>query len=304
MAISDEVMKRVKQYRNFPGYKNKTEAELIRIAEEKIRIDNLIDDIGVVEQFDNKTEQKEALELARKYLNDYTFEYVSDKNTLKQLIFLEVLNKRLQAMLNEFYKDAQSVPVQMMEGLHKNIMQITTLKETLGLVKEGKEEAQTGLSAIDVLKKKFKKWREDNNGSRTMVCPHCSKMVLLKIRTEAWEAQRHPYFKDRFLANVPLFDLLKRNRLTKTEVAAILETSEDYIDWIMTKLAPNPTIKDLNKELEAKTAGTDATIAPIQAETAPESTTVTNATTDEYTYVEALKTDLNAPVVIMDNEAE
>lgn len=260
-----EITKMVNKFRTFPGYKGKTDLELTRIAEEKIRIDKLLEDLDVESQFEDKDEKKESITLAKKYLNDYTFEFVSDKNTLKQLIYLEIINIRLQKMLNEFYRDSQAVPTQMMEGLHKNVMQITTLKETLGLVKENKDEAQTGLSAVDLLKKKFKKWLSENSGSRTIICPECSKMLLLKIRTDAWEAQKHPYFIDRFLGNKKLFELVYKNILTKKQVADILETSEDYVGWIMTKLMPLNTIKKINEMSEVA----ETTIVFPEAENAP-----------------------------------
>jgi DNA-directed RNA polymerase subunit RPC12/RpoP len=272
-----QIAKRVKQYKNFPGYKGKSDIELARIAEEKIRIDNLLEDLDIESQFEDKEEKKQSTVLAKKYLNDYTFEFVSDKNTLKQLIYLEMINIRLQKMLNEFYRDSQAVPTQMMEGLHKNVMQITALKETLGLVKDDKNEAATGMSAIDVLKKKFKKWRAENNGSRTIVCPECSKMVLLKIRTDAWEAMKHPYFCDRFLGNRKLFDLVYKNVLTKKQVADILETSEDYVDWIMAKLAPLNTIAKINEVADA------ASTMPVNStETALEGTIVEKTASDTF----------------------
>lgn len=240
MPSEQDIQNRVKQYKNFPGYKGKNDVELTRIAEEKLRLDELVDDLDVEGQFEDKDEAKEARSLAKKYFTDYTFEFISDKNAIKQLIFLEVLNKRIQKMLNDFHRDSQAVPMQMLEGLHRNITQITTLKESLGLTKEGQEEGKSdALTALDTLKRKFKKWREENNGSRTIMCPECSKIVLLKMRTDMWEAQKHPYFIDRFLGNKQLFKLIEQGRLTRKEVADILETSQDYIDWIMKKLQPN-----------------------------------------------------------------
>ena len=211
------------------------------LTEEQIKIDTLLKDLDVVSQFEDKDERKSAVILARKYLKDYAFEYTSDKNILRQLIYLEIINIRIQNSLNEFYKDANAVPQQMVDSLHKNVMQITALRETLGLVKDGKEEAQTGLSTIDVLKKKFKKWREENQGSRTLVCPECSKMVMLKIRTEAWEACKHPFFRDRFLTNDHLIHMFQTGKITREDVAKVLGTSPDYVDWIISKIyQPNP----------------------------------------------------------------
>ena len=223
-----------------------------RSTEEKQRFNKLIEDLDVQSQFEDVDERKQAVVLAKKYLNDYAFEYISDKNTLKQLIYLEMINIRLQKMLNGFYKDSQAVPVQMMDGLHKNVMQITALKETLGLVKDGKEEVQTGLSTIDVLKKKFKKWREENQGSRTLVCPECSKMIMLKIRTDAWEAEKHVWFKDRFLANDHLVKMYQIGKITKEDVALVLGTSPDYTEWLISKWYKPNTIKAINEIEEAQ----------------------------------------------------
>lgn len=260
IQFKEQVAKRVKQYRNFPGYKGKTDLELSRIAEQKVRIENLIDDLEIVGQFDDPDEKKRGKELATKYFSDYTFEFISDKNTLKQLIYLEIVNERLQKMLNEFYTDSRAVPTQMMEALHKNVIQITTLKESLGLTKDtGDEDKSDAMKALDTLKKKFKKWRAENNGSRTIICPECSKLVLLKIRTDAWEAQKHPFFIDRILANKALIDLYRKNRLTKRELADILMTSEDYIDWMISKIAPITSISDLNALYDEKTSTSEQT---------------------------------------------
>jgi len=252
-AFKKTVAKRVKQYKNFPGYKGKSVIELTRIAEDRVSIDMLISDLDVASQFDDPIEKKRGVEIAKKYFNDYTFEFISDKNTLKQLIYLEIVNERLQKSLNEFYTDAQAVPVQMMEALHKNVMQITTLKTTLGLVKDNTDDNKSdALKSIDTLKRKFKKWREDNQGSRTLICPKCGDMIMLKMRTDAWEAMGHPWFKDRLLTNEKLIDLYRKRKITRLEFAEVMQTSEDYIDWMMDKLCPTDTIKDLNARLEVQ----------------------------------------------------
>jgi hypothetical protein len=84
--------------------------------------------------------------------------------------------------------------------------------------------------------KKYKIWRSENQGSRTLVCPHCGKMTLLKIRMEAWEAQKHAFFKDRILANPHLMEMYKNGKISKHDVAKVLHTSLDYIDWLIKKV--------------------------------------------------------------------
>ena len=61
-------------------------------------------------------------------------------------------------------------------------------------------------------------------------------MILLKIRTEAWEALKHPFFKDKILANKQLWLLYKKGKITKKDVSLVLGTSEDYVDWLEEKI--------------------------------------------------------------------
>jgi DNA-directed RNA polymerase subunit RPC12/RpoP len=86
-----------------------------------------------------------------------------------------------------------------------------------------------------MIKPKFRRWLDENQASRYIVCPHCSKSILLKIRTEAWEAQKHPFFRDRILGNAHLIELYKQNKLTKEDLAKIFETSPDYVVWLVEK---------------------------------------------------------------------
>lgn len=241
--LKSAIKARVNKYKNFHGFKNKSEAELYRMAEENIKMEMLLKDLNVEDQFDIESEKTEASEIATKYLKDYTFEFISDKNNLKQLIYLEMINKRIQKTLNKFYKDSDSTPPILMESLHKNVTQINTLKEKLGLNRNLGSEGNKGwLEHIELLKKKFKQWMFDNQASRTCCCPHCSQMFLLRMRTDAWEAQKHPYFKDRLLYNEHLVKLYKQGKITKEDVSNILQTSVDYADWLIEKFRSNEQI--------------------------------------------------------------
>ena len=257
------VQDRATQLSKLSGNGKKTKIELLSMAEQDIKLNTLLTDLEISSQFEDTDEKMRAEELARKYFNDYTFEFISDKNTLKQLIFLEILNDRIQKSLNEFYKDAQSVPVQMMEGLHKNLVQITELKKMLGLTKaDTANQGTDALSALELLKKKFKIWRTQNQGGRTLICPHCSKMVMLKIKTDAWEAMKHPWFIDRVLGNKPLFKLWEDGKITQQDVADVLYTSYDFPAWVRKKLEPNKTIKDVQSTTTNTAGDTTTTILP------------------------------------------
>lgn len=213
-----------------------TESELWEKATESVREDEQLKEINIESYFPDKKEQKAGKELLKKYLQDYSIETVSDRNTLCQLIYLEVLNLRLQRALNSAQKDTNTISMPLVDTMHKNIKELTSLKEKLGITGNKKnEQVQDGFSYLQIIKKKYKKWLEENQGSRTLWCPHCSKATLLKIKTDVWEAQKHPFFKDRILGNTHLIDLYKQGKVDRSDVAKIFEVSNDYVDWLVQK---------------------------------------------------------------------
>lgn len=211
-----------------------------------------VDPLEVAKLFDNRIEKEAAVTLLRKYLDEYIIENISDKNTLKQLIYLEILHyHRLQKTANNEFKDVKATSPNTVRAIHENLEQILKLKNSLSLIQpdKGKSDAY---QALDTLFKKFKVWRENNQGSRTLVCPHCSKMVMLKIRTDAWEAQKHPFFKDKLLANEHLVELYRENKITDKDVAKILQVSPDYVYWLIDRWMGATTPKEPETPIEDK----------------------------------------------------
>lgn len=186
----------------------------------------------IINKFEG-AEKKLASSLLEKYLRDYSIESISDINTLKEVIFYEIIQNRLQVKLNEFAA-SKTIPIQLVNVMHENSDAIIKLKNNLGLFAD--KEKKTEYDVLKHLKRRFSLWLEDNQASRTLVCPHCSKMILLKIKTDIWESQKHPFFKDRVLYNKHLFKLYGEGKITKKDLAAIIETSEDYIDWVIDKI--------------------------------------------------------------------
>lgn len=226
-----------------PRNKEKELKEKNRQIKISLEDKKLISGLSLEELFSDQNELNIAIKMAIKYLTEFSLESISDRELLRSLIHLEVFQHKLQENANDFGTTNGIVPIQMVDALHKNINQIINVKEKLGLTKGKKEDESDALKMLDMLKKKFKAWREDNQGSRTLVCPHCSKMVLLKVKTEAWEAQKHPYFKDRLLGNEHIILLYKEGRLSREDVAKIFEVSNDYVDWLLSKWNINTTTK-------------------------------------------------------------
>ena len=218
------------QLKNLTQYRTKTHEELWNIAITKAQEAN----ISIVSKFKDKDEKKLVKELFRQYIEDYTIESISDKNTLAELIYFEVVQLRLQTKMNEIHANDGAVPISLLEIMHKNSKTILDLKNSLGLNKAKSEKK--GYDALTHLQIRHRKWMDENQGSREFKCPCCRKFVLLKIRTEAWEAQSHPFFKDTRLFNKALFDHLGKEVLINNEfISKILETSTDYVDWMLEK---------------------------------------------------------------------
>jgi len=227
-----EIQQEVLKLKNLKGLAGKNEQELNELATDKIRKRRI--DIDVNTMFSSKSEKARGKELLWKYMDDYSIDTISDKNSIREVIYLEIVQQRLQEKLNEFYEqDQKAVPTQLIDTIHKNSDAILKLKNSLGLNK-GKQGKST-YDALVHLKKRFKRWREENQGSRTIICPHCGKMVILKLRTKFWEAAKHPFFKDKVLFNTHLFKLFKENKLSRDDCAKVLECSPDYINWIVEK---------------------------------------------------------------------
>ena len=90
---------------------------------------------------------------------------------------------------------------------------------------------------------------QENQVSKHMACPWWSKMILLKLRSEMWEAQKHPFFKDRVVYNSHLFKMLSDAKIEKSDVAKVLETSTNYVDWIISKVNVKGEINETTEKV-------------------------------------------------------
>ena len=114
-----------------------------------------IDGLDLDSLFTNITEINLAKSLARKYLKSYDLESQSDFNTLKQLIYLEILNLRLQENLNESYKTNKDIAPNMVKIIHENIREITSIKDKLGISRKNQQETDA-FSYLQLLLKRYK----------------------------------------------------------------------------------------------------------------------------------------------------
>lgn len=195
------------------------------------------------ESFDStgleKVEAKLGKKLFENYRNNYNISQLSDTQILSELVYREILQLRYKTKISEkeihnAKEDSKKQStVYLVRSLNENLEQILTLKEKLGLFETKKDN--DSYKALETLKKKFQIWLKENQASRTLICPMCSKMIMLRMKTESWEAQKHPMFKDRILANDHLIKLYMDKKITDEDVAKVLGTSKDYTKWLISK---------------------------------------------------------------------
>lgn len=197
-----------------------------------------IADLDLNTLFSDIEERKLAKDLAKKYLAEFVPRTVSDKQNLRSVIYLEIIQNRLQKVMNNLSaKSDVAIPLNLVDSIHKNLREIAASKARLGLVGKDKDSQSSDIfKHIQTLKAKFSQWLRENPLTRTMICPACAAPVLLKLRMDRWEPQKHPFFTDRWLVNRHIVKLYLENKITKEDVAEILEVSTDYIEDIIQKV--------------------------------------------------------------------
>jgi DNA-directed RNA polymerase subunit RPC12/RpoP len=235
------------QLKSLKQYSNYTDDQLW--AEVGIR--SKIEEMALRTLF-KKDEYKNAKDLAYKYLSKSALEHISELNDLRNLIYYEVIQFRLQDKMNDIYKSDNAVPSALISTMHENSAVITNYKIKLGLIAEDKKE-ETPYDAFKHYRERVKKWAEENQASRTIRCAYCSKMLLLKIRPDVWEkeASKHPHFFDNVLFNKHLLYLHLKGIITKEDIGLILNCSPDYTDWLLQKYGTNPAFYEVKKEIES-----------------------------------------------------
>lgn len=246
-------------------------------------IRSVADEIDIASKFTDKNDRKQAKSLLSRYLHDFIIESVSDINTLKEIIYLEIVQFHLHDKLSDMYSsDTKIMNFSTLDIIHKNSDAILKLKATLGLKKE--QERLDDYSSLELLKKRFKRWGEENQGSRYLKCPHCIKPILLKIRTEAWEALKHPFFQDNFLCNKHLLAHLgKTVEIDANFIAKVFNTSPNYITWMLARMV-NPTSEiNLVSSITTPSATTEVQDGKVQPD----------GTEEEKGQKEVIKEDVN-----------
>lgn len=194
---------------------------------------------------------EEELKWANKRFKEYRKHYpnvdsYSDIQLLEELVIRETEQERYRIRLKKLAEDISdsndnkikaTIPKSIVNALNENLEQMLKLKDKLGLFEDKKQ--QSLYQYIEGLKKQFKLWKEKNWDSRKLACPFCGKVFFLNIRTDKWQANKCPFFSGRTLANKPLMELYEAKKITREEVARVLGTSPDIVEWLQKKFQEN-----------------------------------------------------------------
>jgi len=219
-----------------------------------------------------KAEYRLALDIFNKYKESYNIKSISDIRLLETLVYWEVIEHRIKIQIMEGYdlmskvksaEDEFSSPGSFLDSeTSKQLKEVTDtivkLKTQLGLLYEKKKEDD--YTILEKTKAKVEEWAKRNIEARTYTCPKCSQMNILNVNPEYWNRNpsKHPFFRGKVLFNAEIIKKYKATQIliehlknvnidqetlnlindimiTKNSVAQILETSDDYADWLVTK---------------------------------------------------------------------
>jgi len=207
--------------------KGKSEEELDLLTKEKIEKDEILGSLtGCLPE-----EIKFASDLLQNYLAESSLSSYAEKDTLKQLVYLEVILERVKVYINKETEKANPVPpIQMLEQLQYLNKQIIEIKNELGLTQ--KEDQKTVLDEWNKLKAKALNYYKESAGCNVVKCPECKKLFMLLKDVRNYTPEKITFFKKTMLYNKKLFEIYELGRITKEEMATILGVSNEYIELI------------------------------------------------------------------------
>jgi len=190
------------------------------------------------------SERNFAKKKFKEYKGNYHLDSFSDLQLLEYLVYRETIHERYKRKIGELSKNKEVkekniIPKHLLIALNDNLEQILILKDKLGLFEEKKGEDE--YKAFQILEKKFEVWKANHIEERKVICPFCSQIFFLNIRTDKYKESGLKLFKNKVLCNEHLWKCYKEGKITKEDFAQILNVSSDYIDWLESKIYDKPS---------------------------------------------------------------
>jgi len=199
--------------------------------------------INIESRFTDTKEQKLASQLFDNYIGNYTFESFNQITFLADLIYNEIMLKRIRDDINKISADKNNgfISDKLIGSLHSVEGHILELKNRLGIVK--KDGVKDDLTALQEYEKKLDVYIAFNRNEFELevpfVCKKCGhedvEMHLLRRRCnkENFEVLKHPAFLGRWLYNTDMIDDVKAGELSKEKAAKYQHTSPKMIEYMI-----------------------------------------------------------------------
>ena len=214
--MNPEIERELKRLSNLKQNKNKTDQEKqklvveaqLNIAKRKIKVD---------ERYLDEGEKARAKELFEHYVSTFGFEKFSDLCDLNNLIYEEILLRRIQNHINKVYANDATTYLDKRdrEALTDTEDQIEKWKIKLGISQE--DASQDELTANQRKEKLFEKYINENKPEFTTACEACGKMLLLRRRVKDFDCMEHTWFAGRWFFNYSILLDVKEGKLSKED---------------------------------------------------------------------------------------
>jgi hypothetical protein len=234
--MDENIRLEIKKLSKLKQFQNYSEEQLTKIAQKNTVLSDLINSGNFIDS----DEKRVAKKIFDAYLEKLDYENFSDLSTLSTLVYSEVLLKRVEKSINKCStKEGESyVSDKLLKSYSDLTNQTLHLKEKLGINKEEKEDEFT---ALQLLKRRFHQWIQENKAEYTLwvpyTCSSCGKQDveghLLRLRVKDYEVLKHPFFSGRFLWNSEIMKDVEDKKITLEQAARYLKTSTDYIFWAL-----------------------------------------------------------------------
>jgi len=233
------------QIKNMPQYRDKSEAEIKKIAKELLKEEDKkykVEWVGLT-----TAEKKKADKLFDEYSKKYQITKLSDLEDLKSLIFTTTVKERIQKILQKLEKSGNAPPVRTMDSYDTLHKQESELKARLGLGQEKKESKWKVFWTN--FKKKLLHYVLYHKGAFYFKCPSCKKMALLLRKVEDYNTFDFTMFRGTYLYNEEMFKDIDSGKISKEDVSRYWGLQNtDYINLIYEKVwLPEQKKKKENK---------------------------------------------------------
>ncbi len=227
MWTEADLNKEIKRISHLVQNKDKSEEELFPLA----KINMMVREFKSNPLFSDASEQDLAEEKFRAYLTNNEIESNSDIDTLKSLIFNEVLESRIQGEFNKLAEEKKYPTDKLIKSLVEVQNQKSSIKIKLGIDKKADEVDE--LSAYQLLHKRVDNYINDHKDEFTIglgfECEKCNhqnwETFLLYKRVKDFKMIKHPYFAGRFLFNYEIMLDVKNKKISKEQATRYIMCS-------------------------------------------------------------------------------